>query len=95
VAQTHTSSTPAKGFEVTWIWKVNARAVRIDRRESRSVNLTPIVSEQKGWIDSLIGAFDDNPVYGRVIENAKAYRRELEEQLMASPPEGELVHPRQ
>jgi hypothetical protein len=91
VAQTLSNES---GVKIEFTWAVDARKDRvIVTRQARSVNTMPISEPSKKWIDSILGAFDDQPIYARIMENAKAYRRELEEQI-AAPEEREIVHPR-
>ena len=34
------------------------------------------------WLASIVGAFDDDPVYARIIENVKENRRRMDEQIL-------------
>ena len=46
---------------------------------ANTANLTE--TARSNWVDSIVGAFDDNPVYVRIMENVKENRRRLEEQF--------------
>jgi len=92
VAQTLSNES---GVKIEFTWGINARNERvIVTSQSQSVNTMPVSEPSKKWIDSIVGAFDNDPSYARVIENGKAYRRELEDQLASSLDERELVHSR-
>ncbi len=42
---------------------------------------TLVVNAASGWVDSVVGAFDDNPIYERIMANAKEFRDSLDRQL--------------
>jgi len=48
---------------------------------SQTSNVSDLSQLRTNWIDSIIGTFDGNPVYARIMRNVQENRRRLEEQL--------------
>jgi hypothetical protein len=53
-----------------------------DTTVSNTANVTAT-----NWLSSIVGAFDNDPVYARIIENIKENRRRLAAEYAAENPE--------
>jgi hypothetical protein len=58
------------------VWK-KQRPTRGKAAETETV----MVDARGSWIESVVGAFDGNPIYERIMANNKAFRESLERQL--------------
>lgn len=45
-------------------------------------NTVNVAVANTNWLASIVGAFDDDPIYARIIENVKESRREMNEQTI-------------
>lgn len=53
-----------------------------DGSTTAATNIVNVAAANKNWLASVVGAFDDDPIYARIIENVNESRREMDDQTI-------------
>ena len=58
-------------------WPTNAEST-----QSHTASTNTFTASAPSWLASVVGAFDDNPLYPQIVENEREARRRMDEQFI-------------